>query len=70
MLGILTVEPKGVILYIVCKKMFDPVFSAPPLVQMSTSYLLIRQTELIDILHMLILVCIAREVFFFLGECM
>ncbi|CAI9541072.1 unnamed protein product [Staurois parvus] len=29
---------------------------------------LIRQTEPVAFLHMLSLVCIAREVFFFLGE--
>ncbi|CAI9591348.1 unnamed protein product [Staurois parvus] len=31
---------------------------------MSTSYLLIRETEPVAILHMFSLVCIAREVFF------
>ncbi|CAI9582994.1 unnamed protein product [Staurois parvus] len=40
--------------------MFDPDLSAPPLVQMSTSYLL-RQTEPVAILHMLSVVCIARD---------
>ncbi|CAI9612559.1 unnamed protein product, partial [Staurois parvus] len=31
---------------------------------MSTSYLLIRQTEPVALLHMLSLVCIARDFFF------
>ncbi|CAI9580079.1 unnamed protein product [Staurois parvus] len=47
--------------------MFDPVFSDPPLLPMLPSYLLIRH---IMCRHKLNLVCIAREVFFSLGECM
>ncbi|CAI9593630.1 unnamed protein product, partial [Staurois parvus] len=50
------------------KSLFDPVFSAPALVQMSMSYLLIRQTEPAALMHMLSLVCIARDVFFFFWE--
>ncbi|CAI9620137.1 unnamed protein product [Staurois parvus] len=47
--------------------MFDPVFS--DLLPVSLKYLLIVQ-RLGGQLHMLSLVWIAREVFFFLGECM
>ncbi|CAI9532939.1 unnamed protein product [Staurois parvus] len=71
MLFILTVEPKGFHSeYLHCvKRLFDPLFFAPPLIQMFTSYLLIRQTKPLALLHMLSLVCIAREVFFsFLGR--
>ncbi|CAI9618405.1 unnamed protein product, partial [Staurois parvus] len=55
MLVILTVELKGLILCIVQKRLFDPDFLLP-------NYLLI--THIVETLHMLSLVCIAREVFF------
>ncbi|CAI9605689.1 unnamed protein product, partial [Staurois parvus] len=48
------------------KRVFDPVFSDPPLLPVSTKYFLIKQ-RLWGKLHMLSLVCIAR-VFFFLGR--
>ncbi|CAI9552899.1 unnamed protein product [Staurois parvus] len=44
--------------------MFDSVFSDPPLLPQSPFHLLIEQS-LWDKLHMLSLVCIAREIFFF-----
>ncbi|CAI9621043.1 unnamed protein product [Staurois parvus] len=40
--------------------MFDPDFSDPPLLPVSSSYLLIRHMCRVP-LHMLSLVCIARE---------
>ncbi|CAI9556594.1 unnamed protein product [Staurois parvus] len=49
--------------------MFDPVFSDPPLLPQSPIHLLIEQS-IGGKLHMLSLMCIAREFFFFLGECM
>ncbi|CAI9593119.1 unnamed protein product [Staurois parvus] len=49
--------------------MLDPVFSDPPLLPVSQSTL-IRQTEPVAFLHILSLVCSAREVLFCLGECM
>ncbi|CAI9559255.1 unnamed protein product [Staurois parvus] len=44
--------------------MFDPVFSDPPLFLLSPIHLLLEQS-LGGKLHMLSLVCIARECFFF-----
>ncbi|CAI9609771.1 unnamed protein product [Staurois parvus] len=49
--------------------LFDPDFSDPPLRLLSPVHLLIEQS-LGGKLQMLSLVCIAREVFFVLGECM
>ncbi|CAI9556072.1 unnamed protein product [Staurois parvus] len=63
MLVILTVEEVNPLHCV--KRLFDPDFSDPPLVQMSA---LIRQTEPIALLHMLSLVCIAQKVVFFLGR--
>ncbi|CAI9556319.1 unnamed protein product [Staurois parvus] len=48
--------------------MFDPVFSDPPLLPQSPIHLLIKQSPGGKV-HMLSLVCIARDCFF-LGECM
>ncbi|CAI9612572.1 unnamed protein product, partial [Staurois parvus] len=47
--------------------MFDPVFSDLPLLLLSPICLLIEQ-DLGGKLHMLSLVCMAREFFFFLGR--
>ncbi|CAI9581208.1 unnamed protein product, partial [Staurois parvus] len=66
MLVILTVEPKVNPLH--CLKMLlDPDFSAPLLLPVPPSYLLIRHIMWRVTLHMLSLVCMAR-VFFFLWE--
>ncbi|CAI9623568.1 unnamed protein product [Staurois parvus] len=49
--------------------MFNPVFSDLPLLPLSLTHLLMEQS-LGGKLHMLSLVCVAREGFFFLGDFM